>query len=167
MNYKNWDDELIRKQKQLQDQNKINITQRENAINRKVYSQKALNALAKGQYGELRNQNKSQQQTTTSANRVPELKTPAKNLREQGFPGSYNNDPIDFDYVLKNDSTFGKKGISLNMLDVDSDARRRYGRREDPEGNEAYYRRFGKSKNEVLDEYEKYQMEKHPIINGV
>ena len=30
---------------------------------------------------------------------VPELKTSSKNLRDQGFPGSYNNDQIDFSYL--------------------------------------------------------------------
>ena len=173
MNYKNRDDELIKKQRRLQDENRIKVTQRENAINRKVYSGKALDALAKGQYSQLREQSKPKAQQPVAqqpvaqqpTNMVPELKRPSKNLREQGFPGSYNSDPIDFDYVMKNDRTFGSKGFGLNLIQNDLNERRRNGRYDS--NNAEYYKRFGMSKNDVLDQYEKYQMEKHPILYGL
>ena len=175
MNYKKSDDELIKRQRQGQDKNRERVTKQTNALTNKTYSGKALDALAKGDYQKLKTQSKPVESkpiankpvVVSSTNKVPELKNSSKNLRQQGFPGSYSSDPIDFDYVLKNDKTFGNKGFSLGLLNADTDIRRRYGSNSDKSSNEIYYKRFGRSRDEVLDEYEKYQAEKHPILTAL
>ena len=68
MNYRNADEERIRKQKELQEQNRQKVAQQKNLEN-KTYSGKSLDALAKGQYSSLRN---------NTTNKVPELKPSSK-----------------------------------------------------------------------------------------
>ena len=122
----------------------------------------------------------------SSDNELPELKTSSKNLRDQGFPGSMNNNQIDFKYMLTNaeKDDFNGNGIygsSLQRLDEDLASRNKERNRSDfvseflpflsgmsyansEQGkeaeraeNEAYYRKFGMSKDQVLDQYEAWK----------
>lgn len=151
------------------------------------YSLKALEQIANGTYRKNQMQNKVPELKPNTQAKMP-TKTTTKatgNLRDQGYPssrsynrknlsdrgytGSQQTRQIDFNHVLKNDKVFGGKGVfSGNMLKEDLKARRKgkqYGT------NETYYKRFGMSADEVLDQYEKYmkgkereKAEKHPIL---
>ena len=95
------------------------------------------------------------------------------NLKDRGFSSSINNVPIDFDYVLKNDKVFGNKGFSMNALKSDLKARQRERDLTEKTGyqdqlskerkkklDETYYKRFGMSSDQVLDQYEQYMKDK-------
>ena len=167
MNYKKRDDELIRRQKEAQRKYRESVTVKQNAINNKVYSKQALEDLAKGKYKkvpELKKQEPQNKTPNTPTTSAPEQPKPKVNLRDKGYSGSTRNDQIDFDYVMENDKTFGRNGM-LKLLQSDQEHRRKYGRNDT--GNEMYYNRFGMSKNEVLDQYERYRREKHPILSGL
>ena len=94
MNYRNADEERIRKQRELQEQNRQKVAQQKNLEN-KTYSGKSLDALAKGQYSSLRN---------NTTNKVPELKPstkynnqnvvanqPQKSTRDTRFDNDFDN----------------------------------------------------------------------------
>lgn len=143
MNYKKRDDELIKLNKQARA--KANIGNNSGNVG---YTENAFRSRKK--LPELQN---SPNKATTQAN----------NLTDKGFSGSKSSNTIDFDYVLKNDKYWGNKGMSVGALDIDSDYRRKMGRTENAEDNAKYYQRFGMSRNEVLDQYDKYKRETHPI----
>ena len=156
------------------------------------YSLKALEQIANGTYRKNQTQNKVPElkpNTKTTTKPTTRAKIPSgknlrdegyaqsrsynrKNLKDRGYTGSVQSRQIDFNHVLKNDKVFGSKGIfSGDMLKEDLNARRKgkqYGT------NEAYYKRFGMSADEVLDQYEKYmkgkereKAEKHPILTAL
>lgn len=94
MNYRNADEERIRKQRELQEQNRQKVAQQKNLEN-KTYSGKSLDALAKGQYSSLR---------SNTTNKVPELKPstkynnqnvvanqPQKSTRDTRFDNDFDN----------------------------------------------------------------------------
>ena len=87
-------------------------------------------------------------ETPATTYEVPELKTSSKNLRDQGFPGSYNNNQIDFSYLesindpslthfkqadeldrylAKTDSNYNP---SIRSLDADLEARKEQRKRD-------------------------------------
>ena len=190
MNYKQHDDELIRQARDRKaiDKARVQYTKKKNALENRTYSGDGLDALAKGEYSKLRNDGLNEY---NSANKVPELKPTTstvrrnnQNLREQGFPGSTRNDQIDFDYVLKNDKIYGNKGIKgpglfggMGMLENDWQAQNPTAFRTDygqMDNDEDYFRRFGMSKNQVLEQYGKYKdeqerkfAENHPILSAI
>ncbi len=134
-----------------------------------------------------------------SDNEIPELKTSSKNMRDQGYYSSMGNRQLDFNYLINNDNVW-KRGNALDAmygvnntlegrLSEDLTARQKgerrgsfldeffpylnFGSTDEAAENKAYYDRFGMSKDQVLDQYEKYleerekaQREAHPFLTG-
>lgn len=90
MNYKNRDDELIRKQKEGQAQTRANITVKQNATNNKVYSQAALQKLASGNYRKVPELKKTVSQNSVSQNSAPKTTTPKQETKQQKPSTRYN-----------------------------------------------------------------------------
>ena len=172
MNYKNADEERIKKNRQAIDEYRKTLTKKTN-LESKTYSGKALDRLAKGQYRKVPELKKTEQkQTPKQTQTKTQSYDTSGNLRDRGFYGSTNNAPIDFDYVTKNDPFFN------NALKTEYKAKHQSSFGPAINGgvndNDAYYKRFGMSKDQVLKQYEQYQQgkerqfaESHPILNAL
>jgi len=149
------------------------ITTKRNKEENKTYSGKTLDRLAKGQYRKVPELKKTEQkQTPKQTQTKTQSYDTSGNLRDRGFYGSTNNAPIDFDYVTKNDPFFN------NALKTEYKAKHQSSFGPAINGgvndNDAYYKRFGMSKDQVLKQYEQYQQgkerqfaESHPILNAL
>lgn len=93
MNYKNRDDELIRKQKEAQNKYRQSISVKQNTSNRNVYSKQALEKLAAGGY-KNRVPELKKTQNTVSQNNVPKTSAPTVSNNQVKPSTRYQNQNI-------------------------------------------------------------------------
>lgn len=184
MNYKNRDDELIRKQKEGQAQTRANITVKQNATNNKVYSQAALQKLASGNYRKVPELKK-----TVSQNSAPKTTTPKQETKQQKPSTRYNQNISTQEKKSTRDTRYDndfnefhkyRVGDRIGVMDYDANsdrevehwrnlkteimAKNKWTEKEFDDKWDAYYKeRAQREANQEVGDAVKFA-EKHPVL---
>lgn len=190
MNYKNRDDELIRKQKEAQAQTRANITVKQNATNNKTYSQAALQKLASGNYRQTNRVpelKKTVSQNSVSQNNVP--KTSAPKQTQQKPSTRYNQNVSTQEQKSTRDTRYDndfnefhkyRVGDKIGVMDYDANtdrevehwrnlkteimAKNKWTEKEFDDKWDAYYKeRAQREANQEVGDAVKFA-EKHPVL---
>lgn len=189
MNYKNRDDELIRKQKEAQAQTRANITVKQNATNNKVYSQAALQKLASGNYRKVPELKKTVSQNSVSQNSAPKTTTPKQETKQQKPSTRYNQNISTQEKKSTRDTRYDndfnefhkyRVGDRIGVMDYDANsdrevehwrnlkteimAKNKWTEKEFDDKWDAYYKeRAQREANQEVGDAVKFA-EKHPVL---